>query len=217
MSTTTESKIPDSATAIAPVPMSTLPRWGVLGLLVVVILASLGYVGFRLVKGDGDSVAAQREAVMATADKFMQRVNTYGPKDLGSDKKTMPSYRKNVSNLLTPKFRADFMKNVVWAEATVAQQGAGRSIILHSSGVAALDDDSATVLVVGELSATYPKSQGSSERVKAGTELVRSEVTLDKVDGKWLIDDWSPAEDEPKTDTSGATGGTDGSTGEVSP
>lgn len=213
MSTTTESTVSDSATATTPVPFGTLPRWGVLGLLVVVIIASLGYVGYHLSKGEDSQVSAQREQVMAVADKFIQRVNTYGPDDLGSDKKTMPGYRKRVSSMLTSKFKADFMKNVVWAEATVAQQGAGRTTAVHSTGVAALDQDTATVLVVGEVSVTYPKSPGSKTRVNAGTELFRSEVELDKQDGKWLVDDWSPAEDAPSSSTSGATG----STGEVSP
>lgn len=204
MSTTTESTPGDSATATTPVSANPLTRWGVLALLLVVIVASLAYVGWHAFKGDGDSVAAQREQVMAAGDKFLQRVNTYGPDDLGSDKKTMPKYRSRVSSLMTPKFKADFLKNVVWAEATVAQQGAGRSLKIDSTGVAALDQDTATVLVVGEMTVTYPKTPGSKTRVNAGTELIRAEIQLDKQDGKWMVDDWSDAEQAPTDNGTGS-------------
>jgi hypothetical protein len=179
-----------------------LLRWGVLALLIAVILAAVGYVGWQLTRGADESVVSQREQVMAAADKFVDQVNTYGPDDVGSDKKTMPKYRERVGELLTPKFEKSFLGNVAFAEATVVQQGVGRTTSVHSTGVAGLDEDSATVVVVAELAISYPKSEGSEERVEAARQLARTEVELVKQNGKWLVDDWYPAEEAPTSEGS---------------
>lgn len=179
-----------------------LLRWGILALLVAVILAAVGYVGWQLTRGADESVVSQREQVMAISDKFVGRVNTYGPEDIGSDEKTMPEYRKNVGEMLTPKFEKSFIGNVGFAEAMVVQQGVGRSTSVHSTAVAGLDEDSATVLVVAELAISYPKSEGSEERVEAARQLSRTEVELIRQDGKWLVDDWYPAEEAPTSESS---------------
>ncbi|MDQ4111142.1 MAG: hypothetical protein M3306_08585 [Actinomycetota bacterium] len=205
MSTTTD---PGHATEAGAAPdrasdkRANQLRWGVLALLIAVILAAVGYVGWQLTRGADESVVSQREQVMATADKFVERVNTYGPEDVGSDKKKMPEYRERVGELLTPKFEKSFLSNVAFAEATVVQQGVGRTTSVHSTGVAGLDEDSATVLVVAELAISYPKSEGSEERVEAARQLARTEVELVKQNGKWLVDDWYPAEEAPASESS---------------
>ena len=205
MSTTTDPG-PDTETGEATdrtsQSRSSLLRWGVLALLIAVILAGVGYVGWQLTRGADESVVSQREQAMSAADKFVGRVNTYGPEDIGSDKKTMPKYRKDVGVLLTPKFEKSFLGNVTFAEATVAQQGVGRTSSVHSTGVAGLDEDSATVLVVAELAISYPKAEGSKERVEAARQLARTEVELIKQNGKWLVDDWYPAEEAPTSESS---------------
>ena len=205
MSTTTDPG-PDTETGAetdqATAKRDALLRWGVLALLIAVIIAAVGYVGWQLTRGADESVVSQREQVMAAADKFVGRVNTYGPDDVGSDKKTMPEYRERVGEMLTPKFEKSFLGNVAFAEATVIQQGVGRTTSVHSTAVAGLDEDSATVLVVAELAISYPKSEGSEERVEAARQLARTEVELVKQNGKWLVDDWYPAEEAPETDGS---------------
>jgi hypothetical protein len=201
LSTTTDPG-PDAGTIAATDERGSLLRWGVLAVLVVVILAAVGYVGWQLTRGAEESVVSQREQVMAAADKFVVRVNTYGPDEIGSDKKTMPEYRKDVGALLTPKFEKDFLNNVAFAEATVVQQGAGRTANVHGTGVAGLDEDSATVLVVAEIVISYPKSEGSEERVEAARQLTRAEVELVKQNGTWLVDDWYPAEEAPASESS---------------
>lgn len=177
-------------------------RWGVLVLLVAVILAAVCYVGWQLTRGADESVVSQREQVMASADKFVGQVNTYGPEDIGSDNKKMPKYRERVGELLTPKFEKSFLSNVAFAEATVIQQGVGRTTDVHSTAVAGLDEDSATVLVVAELAISYPKAEGSEERVEAARQLARTEVELVKQNGEWLVDDWYPAEEAPTAEPS---------------
>lgn len=192
-----------STTTDQPIPRrGALLRWGVLALLIAVVLAAAGYVGWQLTRGAEDSVVTQREQAKAAADKFVGRVNTYGPDDVGDDKKTMPKYRERVGELLTPKFEKDFLSNVAFAEATVAQQGVGRTTDVHSTAVAGLDEDSATVLVVAELAISYPKEKGSEERVEAARQLARTEVELVKQNGKWLVDDWYPAEEAPTSEES---------------
>ena len=89
MSTTTTDPGPDAETGAetdeATAKWGALLSWGVLALLIAVIIAAAGYVGWQLTRGADESVVSQREQVMAAADKFVGRVNTYGPDDVGSD------------------------------------------------------------------------------------------------------------------------------------
>lgn len=178
-------------------------QWGVLGLLIAILLASAGYLGWHYTHIDSDPLGDDRDAAMATADKFMATINTYGPDMVGKDGKTMPSYRSRVGDLLTAKYETVFLQNVPYAEATVTVQGAGRSCKIYATGVAALDDDSATVLVSGGLTLTYPKAKGSAQRVVAAREQFRAEVDLVKQHGHWLVNNWSTAETPPSTGGAG--------------
>ena len=78
----------------------------------------------------------------------------------------MPKYRELVEEVITPKFAADFEKNAPLAEATVKQAGLARTAEVFSTGVSAIDSDSATALVAGSITQSYPKSPGSDERVR---------------------------------------------------
>lgn len=180
-------------------------QWGVLALLVAILLASFGYVGWHYTHRDSAPLGDDRDSAMAAADKFIVTVNTYGPDLLGKDGKTMPSYRSKVGDLLTTKYETEFLQNVVFAEATVSEQGAGRSCEIYASGVAALDDDTATVLVAGGLTLTYPKAKGSKTRVTAGRQQFRVSVDLVKQHGVWLVNNWAPTEQAPATTGNGVT------------
>lgn len=172
-------------------------QWGVLGLLAAILIASAGYLGWHYTHIDSDPLGSERDAAMSAADKFIGSVNTYGPDLVGKDGKTMPTYRSKVGALLTAKYETEFLQNVPYAEATVTAQGAGRTCQIYASGVAAMDDDSATVLVSGGLTLTYPKAKGSTTRVVAGQQQFRAEVDLVKQHGHWLVDNWAPAEQAP--------------------
>lgn len=168
-------------------------RVALLGLLVVVLLASLG-TSIWLLAGrtsESDDVQGERESVMAQSRQFMLRVNTYGP-DLLDDKDQMPSYRKLVNEILTPKFATSFEQGVTAAEQTVAKAGIGRTAKVFAVGVSVIDADSATALVAGSFTNSYPKGKKSDERVSDDPIPFRVEVTLVKIDGTWLIDDFSP-------------------------
>jgi Mce-associated membrane protein len=149
---------------------------------------------------------------MAQSEQFMLRVNTSGPDRLDGD--TMPQYRKLVEEVITPKFAADFEKNVPAAEQTVKQAGLARTCEVFSTGVSAIDADSATALVAGSFTNSYPKTAGSDERVDTDPAPFRVQVSLVKIKGTWLVDDFTPLTgDAPTEAPSGAptdapTGGT---------
>jgi hypothetical protein len=198
-------------TSADPVPSRPLPeptpqrrgpaRLVVLGVLALVLVASLVVLAVGLVTraapalglglgGDQQQVQREREDAMAQAEQFMLRVNTYGPDLLEGTE--MPKYRSQVTAVITPKFATDFEKNVPAAEATVAQGGLARTATVLSTGVSTIDDDSATVLVAGSFTNSYPEEQGSTKRVTAPPSSFRVEVKLAKIKGEWLVDDFDP-------------------------
>ncbi len=149
-----------------------------------------GRVG-ALLSGE-NAVAAEREAVLSVATQFMLRVNTYGPEDL-SDDGTMPDYRERVGELITPAFRADFEQQVGTAELTVAQAELGRACEVYGAGVSGMDADSATALVAGAFVNSYPGSgKRADERIETDPAPFRVRVSLVKVSGEWLVDDFTP-------------------------
>ena len=215
---------PTGSDEAAPARGTAALRWGVLGVLVLVILASLGYLGGRVV-GDGsgsgwgrvssafsgeDSLQGERDAAMSQARQFALRVNTYGPDLLDAKTGQMPTYRSRVEAVVTAKFRTDFEKNgVPLAEASVSQTGLKRTCQVYATGVAAVHDQTATVLVAGSFTNAYPKKKGSSKYTPTDPEPFRFEVSMVKTGGKWLVDNFAPVEKA----SAGATGGAAGSTG----
>jgi Mce-associated membrane protein len=175
-------------------------RLALLAVLAVLLLASVAAVAYLGatrpvpalgIEGDQDALQTQRESAMAQAEQFMLRINTYGPDQLADDG-TMPDYRKLVEEVITAKFAADFEKNAPLAEATVKQAGLARSAKVFSTGVSAIDSDSATALVAGSITQSYPKKPGSDQRVETEPAPFRVQVTLVKIKGTWLVDDFSP-------------------------
>lgn len=178
-----------------PAPVQS-PRFrrGLLVVLVVVLVAGLmslawlvlsrgaGAVG---VGGDQEQVQGEREAVMAQTEQFMLRMGTYGP-DLLDDKGAMPEYRQRVEDVITPKFAVSFEKEAATAEQLVAQAKISRQASVFATGVSVLDDDSATALVAGAFTDSYPKT-GAREPAP-----FRIEVSLVKVKGEWLVDNFTP-------------------------
>ena len=169
----------------------------VLSVLLLASVAAVAYLGATRpvpalgIEGDQAALQSERETVMNQAQQFMLRINKYGPDQLADDG-TMPSYRKLVEEVITPKFAADFEKNAPLAEATVKQAGLARSAKVFSTGVSAIDSDSATALVAGSITQSYPKSPGSDQRVETEPAPFRVQVSLVKIKGTWLVDDFQP-------------------------
>jgi Mce-associated membrane protein len=136
------------------------------------------------------TLQADREAAMAQTQQFVLRVNTYGPSMLDSQG-PMPSYRARVKAVITPKFAVSFDQGVTVAEQSVKNYHLQRTCAVYSTGTEVIDSDSATVLVAGSISQSVLNKKG--KRVSAGEPApFRLRVTLDKVDGTWLVDDYQP-------------------------
>ena len=173
-------------------------RVGVLAVLVALIVGSLAVLGVQAAHRGGnpfsttDETQQARDDVMSQARQFMLRVNTYGPDLLEGGK--MPTYRERVSQVVTAKFKADFEKNVPYAEATVAQAGLARTTQVYAAGVGDLDLDRgrATALVAGAFTNSFPDAKDKSKRVQADPQPYRVEVTLVRQAGTWKVDAFSP-------------------------
>jgi Mce-associated membrane protein len=210
---------PGSDTAQRPTSHSL--RLTLLVLLLVLLIAAIAAVAYLAATrpvpalglgGDQDAVQAQRESAMAQAEQFMLRVNTYGPDELDGD--TMPKYRKLVEEVITPKFAVDFEKSAPLAEGTVKQAGVQRAAQVFSTGVSAIDSDSATALVAGQVTNTFPRRLRdqigdlcpvSGDRLVCPPSGFRVQVSLVKVKGKWLVDDFIPLTGDDATDTGDGT------------
>jgi Mce-associated membrane protein len=180
-------------------PQSPARRLALLGVLVVALLASAGVLIWLLSDrtGEADDLQSQRETVMAQTEQFMLRMGTFGP-DMLDDQNEMPEYRKQVKEVITPKFETSFDKQVVAAEQLVAQGQVSRKAEVFATGVSVMDEDSATALVAGSFTDSFP--QGKSGKAVAGEPVpFRMEVDLVKTGGKWLVDDFTPITgDEPQ-------------------
>ena len=182
----------EEPTPAAPAPRSRGFRLALLGVLVVALLASTVTLVWLLAgrRGEAEDLQAQREQVMAQTEQFMLRMGTFGP-DLLDDQGQMPDYRDQVKDVITPKFATSFDKEVTTAEQLVAQAKVSRTAEVFSTGVSVIDDDSASALVAGTFTDSYPSSK-DGKPVQAQPVPFRIEVQLVKTDGQWLVDDFSP-------------------------
>jgi hypothetical protein len=120
---------------------------------------------------------AQRHKVVAIAEQFCLRVDAFN----GDDPDT---YQKLVTEMLTTKYKKAFDTEFAAIQQLGIQKGQTGKGTIVASGIGEMDDDSATVLVVHDN--TITSSSGTTQRHSRWT------VELDKVDGKWLIDDFTP-------------------------
>lgn len=197
---TTESSTHDSQTESEPRTAASGARLLIAAALVLVILASGGTLAWLVSQrsGEADQLQTQREEVMSQARQFILRVNTYGP-DLLAEDGTMPEYRELVLEVITEKFAADFEETVPAAEATVAQAGFARRAEVFGAGVSVIDSDSATALVAGSFTNSYPDPDDETARIDDLPLPFRVQIELVKVDGEWLVDNFAPVTGEAGT------------------
>ena len=178
----------------ASAPQAPRFRRGLLVMLVAVTIAGLIALGWLMsnrgvdavgVQGDQERLQGEREAVMAQTEQFLLRMGTYGP-DLLDESGRMPQYRERVTEVITPKFAVSFDKEAATAEQLVAQARISREAEVFSTGVAVIDDDSATALVAGAFTDSYPRGEPGEPSP------FRIEVSLVKTDGEWLVDSFTP-------------------------
>lgn len=178
-----------SASGATRTPRSPRFRLVLLIVLVVIALGSGGALAAVVAgRGEGPVSQPQRDEVMSVARRFMLAINNYGPALL-DDKGQMPQYRSDVTALITPKFQASFDQSVTIAEQTAAA-GLTRTADVFATGVADLDQDSATVLVAGSFTNSYRNKKGKT--VDDEPAPFRVAVSIVKIGGKWIVDDFTP-------------------------
>jgi Mce-associated membrane protein len=192
--------------ASAPPPLAPRFRRGLLAVLVAVTVAGLVTLVWLVssrgvdavgVQSDQERLQGEREAVMAQAEQFLLRMGTYGP-DLLDENDAMPEYRERVKDVITPKFAVSFDKEAATAEQLVSQARISRDAEVFSTGVSVIDEDSATALVAGAFTDSYPKAQSDDQSGDQSGDQQREpspfriEVSLVKVDGEWLVDNFTP-------------------------
>jgi hypothetical protein len=167
----------------APTPgRASVLRWGVaafLSLVVVLALVAL-VVEVTSLKGRSDAVRADeaaRSAVVRAAERFSVQVNNY-------DVRSVDDYQATVTPLLSPKFKGEFEKAMTDIVASVKQAKMSSKGEVLTSAVASLDPDSAKVLVVSDATVRTVFDDRARH--------FRWEVSLVKIDGSWLVDDFSP-------------------------
>ena len=121
--------------------MTVAAELGFPGLALLVWLTA----GGRAAADGGLDHAEEREQVMSLTDQFVKRLGAYSP-DMLDDSGQMPDYREQVREVITPKFAADFDKEVATVEQLVAQGGITRTADVFATAVSSVDDDSARVL-----------------------------------------------------------------------
>lgn len=176
------------------------------GALVLWFLAQgRGEVAMSRLRDDPVQVEEQdaRDDVMSQTRQFALRMGTFSADDL-DDKGQLADYRALVSEVITPKFKASFDRQVVVAEAMAKQVGDSRKAQVFATGVSALDADSATALVAGAFTDTY--AVGGKQQPQEPVPF-RYEVTLEKIDGTWLVDDFTPVTDQDAAAQQAPSGG----------
>lgn len=146
-----------------------------LALALVAALAVAVWSGTRL-RAAEDRLEARSDVIRA-AERFAVAVNNY-------DADSVEDYRSEVSALLSTKFRSEFesaMEDIVLQVREAEMSSTGEVL---ASGVAGLDDDSARVLVVADAAVETIVDERQRH--------FRWEVSLVKVDGEWLVDDFTP-------------------------
>jgi Mce-associated membrane protein len=146
-------------------------------LAVVLVLAVVAAVWFGLKLRDDRDAQQERAAAANVAAQFALRMDKV-------DGTKFDSYIKGVNGLLTAKAKAknnqvfDAMKQ---SYETAKVKGDGKVLL---TGVGDSDADSASVLVVHDAAVTT--TQGNIEHH------YRWSVNVVKVNGHWLVDDFSP-------------------------
>ena len=169
-----------------------------LALVVAVCVALLIWMSVtdRASADGGLDLPDEREQAMSLTDQFVKRLGTYSP-DMVDDSGQMPEYRAQVREVITPKFAADFDKEVATAEQLVAQGGITRTADVFATAVSSIDDDSARVLVAGAFTDSYEQGSGDEASVVDQEPLpFRFTVDLVLIEGEWLVDDFSPVTGE---------------------
>lgn len=164
--------------------MSPRLSWGITAVLAFLVVAALVVVVLEVavLRPHYQQARADEQAradVTRVAERFTAEANNY-------DVSSIDHYRASITPMLSPKFKGEFdkaMQDIVVAVKQAQLTSKGQVL---TSAVASVDPDSAQVLVVADASA----------KSVTGTRIrhFRWQVSLVKLDGKWLIDDFTPVD-----------------------
>ena len=160
-------------------------RWAVAAVLALLLVVSLVLVVLEVTtlrpKAEADEANhdARSDAVSA-AERFTVQFNTYDSADL-------PTYEKSLKSMMSPKFRASFDKAITQVEASIKQGKVKSKGQVLKSAVASQDSDSAQVLVVSDANAHTIYDPSVARHF-------RWEISLVKINGRWLVDDYKPVQ-----------------------
>jgi Mce-associated membrane protein len=173
-----------SGASARPGPARMSPRlsWAVAGVLALVAVIAavalvLEVVSLRPRYHDAQARQQARSDVVRVAEQFTTDVNNY-------DAASVDQYREHITPLLTPKFKGEFdkaMQDIVVSVKQAKMSSKGQVLAL---AVASLDPDSAQVLVVSDANVKTVFDRRARH--------FRWEVSLVKLDGSWLVDNFTP-------------------------
>jgi len=144
--------------------------------IVLVVAAATAVMLWRKAHATSEREAA-RAAATNVATQFALRVDTFDGKDIDQ-------YGKSIQALLTTKYKADFDKQFEPFKELYTEAKATSTGKILVSGVGSSDADSATVLVVHD--AQVKSTVGDQQRHH------RWSIDLVEVEGKWLVDEFTP-------------------------
>jgi Mce-associated membrane protein len=157
-------------------------RWGIAGALGVLALVGAVLLVLALVVLRPDYAAARadeqaRADVVRAAERFTVQVNNYGASSIDG-------YQSSITPMLSPKFKGEFDKAMQDIVASVKQAKMSSKGQVLTSAVASVDPDSAQVLVVADANVKTVFDTRARH--------FRWEVSLVKLDGRWLVDNFTP-------------------------
>jgi Mce-associated membrane protein len=157
---------------------------GIAAVLATLVVLALVAVAVQLLVlrprvEEAQAEQAARAEVAQAAEQFAVEVNNY-------DSESIDDYQAGVRRLLTTKFAGEFEKAMGDIVRSVNEAEMTSKGEVLTSAVASVDPDSAEVLVVADANVkTVLDSQPRARHF-------RWEVSLVKVDGDWLVDNFTP-------------------------
>ena len=145
---------------------------------VIVVAAAVLALSYPRARAYHSEVANRADAVRV-AERFTTEANNYDVSSIGG-------YQKRIAPLLSTKFRGEFKQAMSDIVASVKKSKMTSTGQVLASAVSGIDQDSATVLVVAD--ATVKSVFDTRARH------FRWKVSLVKVQGRWLVDDFQPVD-----------------------
>jgi len=159
---------------------SRTPVWALaVGVVLVLVLLAAGLVGYRSWQQVDDAEADQqrRDEASQAASQFVHDLNSFSYEDMEAHRDRMLA---QTTGRVQDEFEEQYEGLADLAETTKLTSTGS----VLRTGIATVDTDSATVLVVADATAR--------STVQTRERFFRAEVSLTQVDGEWLVDDFTP-------------------------